>query len=79
MVLDVGQGRMFSLNPVASRMLELMKTDAGESEIADVIAHEFVVSPDRVEKDLVDFVKRLAELQLIEVLSSQSALHTPTA
>jgi hypothetical protein len=76
-VLDVGRGRMFSLNPVASRMLELMKADASESEIVEVIAREFKASSEGVENDLRDFMEKLLEHNLIEAVDSTIPLHSP--
>jgi hypothetical protein len=66
--MDVGRGRMFSLNPVASRMLELMKADANQCQIVEVIAREFTVSPETAAKDLIDFLAALMQDNLIEVL-----------
>ena len=57
---------MFNLNPVASRMLQLMKADAGESEIVEVIAREFSASCERVQNDMREFVRILLEQKLIE-------------
>jgi hypothetical protein len=76
-VLDVGQGRMFSLNAVGSRMLELMKADANQCEIVEVIAREFTVSPETVAKDLIDFLAALMQDNLIEVLESEPASSLP--
>jgi hypothetical protein len=40
-VLDVQQGQMFNLNPVGSRILELLETASAESDIVNVISREF--------------------------------------
>lgn len=67
-VLDIQQGRMFNLNLVGSRILELLEAGAPESLIAEKISREFDVSLDVVSKDLKDFVLTLEEQQLVEKL-----------
>ena len=43
-VLDVQQGQMFNLNPVGSRILELLETGSADSDIVNVISREFNTS-----------------------------------
>jgi len=67
-VLDIQQGQIYSLNVVGSRILELLKSDASESQIADEISHDFNVDRDTVAADVQDFLRLLAEHKLIEEL-----------
>ena len=79
-VLEIQRGRMYSVNRLGSRVLELLKSAKTESEIADVITREFEVSRERVETDLRAFVATLAQHELIEACNSDSAASlTPTA
>jgi len=77
-VMDVAQGRMFSLNRVGARMLELMKRGAGECEIVEAISQEFEANRETVEKDLGDFIATLRRQHLIELsCGDRSALSIP--
>jgi hypothetical protein len=64
-VLDVQQGQMFNLNRVGSRILELLESGSEESDIAQVISHEFNVEQEIVEKDLQDFIEALRKHKLV--------------
>lgn len=65
-VLDVRQGQMFNLNFVGSRILELLKNESTESEIADQISREFDVSRDLAENDVQNFLQNLRKCHLVE-------------
>lgn len=65
-LLDLRQGRMFSVNPVGSRILALMKDRTSKSEIVNVLTQEFEVSRATAEKDLREFLAVLAQHKLIE-------------
>lgn len=58
-VLDVRRGTMFRLNPLGSRVLDLL--DKGESlpRISDQISAEFGVALDVVQTDLREFLDSL--------------------
>src|SRR5690348_11381664 len=79
-VLEVHQGRMFSVNRLGSRVLELLKSERTKSEIANAISGEFEVSRDKVEKDLREFLAILAQHKLIKACGSDNAASLiPTA
>jgi Coenzyme PQQ synthesis protein D (PqqD) len=65
-VLDTKHGRMFNLNPVGSRILELLKSGSAECEIIDRICSEFGARRDIVESDLRDFLLELESQHIIE-------------
>ncbi len=65
-VLDIRHGQMFRLNPVASRMLELMKQDFSDAQIADEISLQCGVSRAMVESDLRELIEHLAKHRLLE-------------
>lgn len=64
-MLDIHQGQMFNLNPVGSRILELLESGSAEAEIVDVISREFSASRDTVETDVREFVGSLKEHKLV--------------
>ena len=65
-VLDIQQGRMFNLNFVGSRIVELLKAGFGESAIADEISREFEVSRDIANQDVQGFIWTLKEHGLVD-------------
>ena len=67
-VLDTRQGLMFKLNPVGSRILELLKGGFDEAAIADEISRQFEVSRDIANQDVDQFIHALKEHRLVEEL-----------
>jgi PqqD family protein of HPr-rel-A system len=64
-VLDIRQGKMFNLNPVASRILQRLEHGATEAEIVTAICSEFSANRQAVESDLREFIDVLKKNQLI--------------
>lgn len=65
-VLDIEHGRMFRLNCVGSRMLELVKSGLQEPEIVARIAEEFAIGFDTAVQDTREFLEKLRQLGVIE-------------
>lgn len=64
-MLDIHQGQMFNLNPVGSRILELLESGSTDAEIVDTISREFSASRDTVEMDVREFIGSLKEHKLV--------------
>lgn len=64
-VLDVQQGQMFNLNPVGSRILELLESGSAQADIVEVINREFNASREVVENDVREFIESLKKHQLV--------------
>ena len=64
-MLDVQHGQMFNLNPVGSRILELLETGSAESDIVNVISREFTTSREVVENDVREFIESLKKHKLV--------------
>jgi hypothetical protein len=64
-VLDVRQGQIFDLNPVASRIFELLKNGEDEGRIVEAISHAFNTSPDVVGIDVREFITILEKHGLL--------------
>ena len=64
-MLDIHQGQMFNLNPVGSRILELLESGSAEADIVDAISREFSASRDTVESDVREFIGSLQEHKLV--------------
>lgn len=65
-VLDIRQGQIFLLNPVASRIFALLESEADESVILDTLSQEFEVPSQVVAGDLREFVATLETYRLLE-------------
>lgn len=65
-VLDVQHGRMFALNFVASRIVELLKNRCQATAIASQISQEFGISPEIAAADVREFLDSLEKQHLIE-------------
>ena len=64
-VLDIHQGQMFNLNPVGSRILELLESGSAEADIVETISREFSENRETVEKDVREFIGSLREHKLV--------------
>jgi hypothetical protein len=73
-VLDVRHGRIFSLNFVGSRILELLKVNVQPPQIAEAISREFGVSMETANADVREFLESLEKHRLIERRDSGVAL-----
>ena len=65
-VLDVKHGRMFGLNLVGSRIIELLEQQLTPARIAQEIASSFGVATDIAERDVREFLDTLEKHHLIE-------------
>jgi hypothetical protein len=66
-VLDILHGQMFRLNFVGSRILELLKQDRAEPEIAAQLARDFGIERATAEADVHEFVEMLEKHHLLTV------------
>jgi hypothetical protein len=73
-VLDIARGRIFNLNRLGSKILELLKRGCSEREIGAQICREFIASPDVVERDVREFIELLRADGLVEERRSTDAL-----
>jgi coenzyme PQQ biosynthesis protein PqqD len=64
-VLDIPGKMLRGLNPVASRIWQLIDGTRSLSEISATIAREFSVGSEEVARDVKEFLDELADKQLI--------------
>ena len=65
-LLDVRQGRMFSVNRVGSTILTLIETGWDETRIAEEISRTYSVSIDIVRLDVRDFCETLRKHGILQ-------------
>ena len=62
-------GMVKLLNPVGTRIWELVDGSRSIQQIIDVVFQEFQVARSQVEQDVVDFLHELQEMQAINIQS----------
>ena len=71
-VLELDKGIYFELDPVGSRIWELVTEPRRVTEIRDTIVGEYEVEPDRCETDLLALLADLLSRGLVEVVDAQA-------
>jgi hypothetical protein len=71
-LLDVEQGEIFRLNPVGTRILELLKEGHNGPSLTRALSCEFGVPEQVVREDVGDFLSQLRERRLIEGLDAEA-------
>ncbi len=64
-ILDLHSGTYFGLNPVATRMWQLIARHGQLRAVFDELCQEYDAAPDELERDLLDLVSRLANAGLV--------------
>jgi hypothetical protein len=64
-VLDVRRGTMYGLNPVASQVFELLGQGLDAAQIKSEISSRFSVEMVIVDKDVDEFLSKLAQLGVV--------------
>lgn len=64
-LLDIHQGKCFSMNPVGARIWTLLKLRYPIDKIAGSVATEFGAAREEVQKDVIEFVHNLAQNGLL--------------
>lgn len=60
-------GKYFALNPVASRIWELLETDQSISDLVDKLQREFDVDSETCKNEVTVFIENVLEKKLIDV------------
>lgn len=71
-LLDVDHGAFFSLNPVGTRIVELLERGCDQPTLERAIANEFHVADEVVKRDVGDFLAALRQQQLLLPVGSGS-------
>ena len=64
-LLDIEQGLCFSLNPVGTKIWEMIKAGRSVNEIADSLEEEFHLPRSQFLQDIADFLRQLQEMKLV--------------
>ena len=66
-LLQLEEGMYFGLDPVGTRLWQLMAERGALRDVLDVARQEFDVDPSTLERDLLALVRQLAEKKLLSV------------
>ncbi len=66
-LLDTQGGRYFGLDPVGTRMWQLIREHGALRSVYEVLLTEYDVAPDRLETDLLALVTKMVEKGLARV------------
>jgi hypothetical protein len=72
-LLDIQQGLCFSINPIGSKIWNMMKQEQSFDEIVDNLAVEFSIPKEQVRGDVMEFATLLHQKGLLLSTASQSA------
>jgi hypothetical protein len=66
-ILDLGSGTYFGLDPVGARIWQLIGERMTLGEICDTMLDEYDVSREQLERDVLDLADKLLEQKLISL------------
>ncbi|RPA66619.1 PqqD family protein [Cyclobacteriaceae bacterium YHN15] len=65
-MMDIEQGKYFSLNPVATRIWDLLEKESSLEELVEELLSEFEVDEAQCRKDVSDYLQEMEKLRLIK-------------
>ena len=65
-MVNVQQGTYFALNPVASRIWDMIKTPQSIDTICLKLTTEYDIEPELCQKEVSEFLKRCLELKVVD-------------
>jgi Coenzyme PQQ synthesis protein D (PqqD) len=65
-LLNVERGQMFSLNPVGSKILELLDAGVAQAQIAEQVSAAWSADLEMVERDVRDFIEALRRHEILQ-------------
>jgi hypothetical protein len=68
-MMDIDKGKYFSMNPVATRVWELLEEPSSAGKLCDQLLNEFEVSREKCFDEVHELLKKMQELDLLEITS----------
>lgn len=72
-VLDLNKGAYYGLNEVGAHVLELIKQPIPVNRILEMLQQEYEVDKDLLVKDVLGFLRKMDDLNLIRTLNDTAA------
>lgn len=64
-MMDIDQGKYFSLNPVATRIWDLLEQPLTDDELCMVLIDEYDVEPERCKLEVLEHLDELERMGLV--------------
>ena len=64
-MMDIQQGKYFALNPVATRIWELLETPLGLEALCQALLEEFDVTPEQCHQEVLEHLAEMQKLGLV--------------
>ena len=64
-MMDVDEGHYYELDPIATRIWELIDEGATVGAICDALVEQYEVDPQECQQDTMEFLKQAAERRLV--------------
>ena len=71
-MMSIKNGKYYGMDAIGSRIWELIKQPRSVLELCDILLTEFNVDRERCEKDVLVFLNKLAEDNLVKVLGAKA-------
>jgi hypothetical protein len=65
-MMHIGIGKYFGLNPVGKRIWEILEQPRHFEEITDILQAEFEVTPEQCKEDVQDFLNKMEKANIIK-------------
>jgi len=72
-ILHLKSGQYFGLNEIGARIWDLIQEPKTVSAVFEAILHEYDVTPNQLEGDLLALLEKMAINELIEVKNGQAS------
>ena len=64
-MMDISQGKYFSLNPVATRIWDLLEDSKGLAELCRVLANEYEIDFEQCSREVEEHLNEMVKMKLI--------------
>jgi RNA polymerase-interacting CarD/CdnL/TRCF family regulator len=65
-MMHIGKGKYFGLNPVGKRIWEILEQPKRFEEITDILQAEFEVTPEQCKTDVQEFLDKMEKTDIIK-------------
>lgn len=64
-MMDMDKGKYFSLNPVATRIWDLLADPMSVEELCSLLMEEYEVEANQCQKDVEDVIEKMKKLNIV--------------
>jgi len=68
-MMDLEQGKYFSLNPVATRIWDLLERELTVAELCALLKEEYEVEAQRCVEEVIDYLNEMVRLGLVKIIN----------